>query len=91
MKRMGAVESDNVKSARKAKDKLQSSVKEGPKLVSKLCKDRNKTMRKASMRESRDSDRFLINTQVQCTAVPRVWHFSAFHSYSYATGHFHGT
>ena len=46
-------------------------------------------MRKASMRESRDSDRFLINTQVQCTAVPRVWHFSAFHSYSYATGRFH--
>ena len=39
-------------------------------------------MHMASMRESRDSDRFLVNTQVQshaCTAAPRVWHFSAFY------------
>ena len=31
----------------------------------------------ATMRESRDGVRFLINTQVP--AAPRVWHFSAFH------------
>ena len=36
-------------------------------------------MRMASMRESRDSDRFLLNTStITCTAAPRVWHFSAF-------------
>ena len=63
-------------------------VKERQKLV-------KKTMRMASMRESRDS---LVNTQVQShtllldrvdeflgqqwqprTVAPRVWHFSAFH------------
>ena len=43
MKRMGAVESDSVKSARKAKDKLHKAVKEHQKLVSKLCMGRNKT------------------------------------------------
>ena len=37
---MGAVESDSVKSAKKAKDK---AVKERQKLVSKLCMGRNKT------------------------------------------------
>ena len=37
-------------------------------------------MRMASMRESRDSDRFLVNTQVQlhAPAVPRVWHLVPF-------------
>ena len=43
---------------------------------------RNKTMRMASMRESRDSDLFLVNTQVQShallrqefgTLVPFIW------------------
>ena len=56
-----------MKSARKAKDQLTRPVKERQKLVS---ISRNETMRMASMRESRDSDR---------TAAPRVWHFSAFH------------
>ena len=69
MKCMTAVESDSVKSARKAKDKLQKPFKERQKLVSKLCTGRNKTMRMASMRESRDSDRFLANTQVQSHAL----------------------
>ena len=49
MKRMRAVESDSVKSARKAKP-----VKERQKFVNKLCIGRHM----ASMRESRDSDRF---------------------------------
>ena len=31
----------------------------------------NKTMRMASMRESRDSDRFLVNTQVRSRALLR--------------------
>ena len=49
VKRMGAVESDSVKSARKAKDKLHKPFKERQKLVS---EGRNKTMCIASMRES---------------------------------------
>ena len=43
MKRMRAVESDSVKSARKAKDKLHKPFKEHLKLVSELCTGRNKT------------------------------------------------
>ena len=54
MKRMRAVESDSVKSARKAKDKLHKA--ERQKLVSELCMARSKTMRMASITESRDSD-----------------------------------
>ena len=38
MKRMRVVESDSVKSARKAKDKLHKPFKERLKLVSKLCR-----------------------------------------------------
>ena len=73
MKRMRAVESDSVKSARKAKDKLYKPFKERQKLVSELCTGRNKTecAWHASMRESRDSDRFLVNTQVQSHALLR--------------------
>ena len=43
MKRMRSVESDSVKSATKAKDKLPRPVKERQKLVSELCIGRNKT------------------------------------------------
>ena len=68
---MGAVESDSVKSARKAEDKLHNPVKERQKLVSELYMRRNKTMRMASRRESRVSDRFLVNTQVQSHALLR--------------------
>ena len=81
MKRMRAVESESVKSARKAKDKLHKPFKEHQKLVSELYTGRNKTMHMASMRESRDSDRFLCSQRtstITCTVVPRVWHFSAF-------------
>ena len=51
--------------------KLHKSFKECQKLVSELYTGRNKTMRMASMRESRDSDRFLVNTQVQSHALLR--------------------
>ena len=40
---MRAVESDSVKSARKAKDKLYKACEERQKLVSELCIGRNKT------------------------------------------------
>ena len=43
MKRMRAVESDSVKSARKAKDKLHKPLKERQKLVTELYTGRNKT------------------------------------------------
>ena len=43
MKHMRTVESDSVKSARKAKDKLHEPFKERQKLVSKLCTGINKT------------------------------------------------
>ena len=43
MKRIKAVESDSVKSARKAKDKWHKPFKERQKLVSELYTGRNKT------------------------------------------------
>ena len=61
---MGAVESDSVKSARKAKDKLHKACQSVRNSRANSCIGRNKT-EMASMRESRDSDRFLVNTQVQ--------------------------
>ena len=76
MKRMGAVESDSVKSARKAKDKLH-------KACERVSETHEQTKQCAcrSMRESQDSDR--ISSQhtstITCIAAPRVWHFSAFH------------
>ena len=80
MKRMGAVESDSVKSAMKPKDKLHKVCERASETCERTLHGQNKTMRMASMRESRDSDRFLVNTStITCTAAPRVWHFSAFH------------
>ena len=100
MKRMGAVESDSVKSARKAKDKLH-------KACERASETREQTMHgqeqnririasivgcnptfcfspdlpffvkvglhptMASTRKSRDSDRFLVKTQVQSHALLR--------------------
>ena len=57
MKRLRAVESDSVKSARKAKDKLHKACERASETPEQTL-HRNKTMRMASMRESRDSDRF---------------------------------
>ena len=59
MKRMRAVESDSVKSARKAKDKLHKAcerVSESRERT--LHRQEQNRMRIASMRESRDSDQF---------------------------------
>ena len=68
MKRMGAVESDSVKSARKAKDKLH-------KACERASETRERTLhgqeQNTIMRESRDSDRFQVNTQVQSRALLR--------------------
>ena len=62
MKRMGAVESDCVKSARKAKGKLHKACERALETFE-HGQEQNR-MRMASMRESRDSDGFQVNTQV---------------------------
>ena len=75
---MGAVESDSVKSARKAKDKLHKAYERASETREQTLHGQEQNrMRMASMRE------WLISSQhtstIACTAVPRVWHFSAFH------------
>ena len=72
MKRMGAVESDSVKSARKAKDKLHKACERASETRERTLHGQEQNrMRMASLRESRDSDRFLVNTQVQSHALLR--------------------
>ena len=72
MKRMGAVESESVKSARKAKDKLHKACERASETRERTLHGQEQNrMRMASMRESRDSVRFLINTQVQSHALLR--------------------
>ena len=64
MKHMGAVESDSVKSARKAKDKLHKACERVSETRERTLHGQEQNrMHMASMRESRDSVRFLI-TQV---------------------------
>jgi len=70
MKRMGAVESDSVKSARKAKDKLHKACERASETREQTLHGQEQNrMCIASLRESRDSDRFLINIQVQSHAL----------------------
>ena len=72
MKRMGAVESESVKSARKAEDKLHKACERALETRERTLHGQEQNrMRMASMRESRDSDRFLVNTQVQSHALLR--------------------
>ena len=59
MKRVRAVESGSVKSARKAKDKLHKACERASEICERtLHRQEQNRMRKSSMRESRDSDRF---------------------------------
>ena len=59
MKRMRAVESDSVKSARRAKDKLHKACERTSVFHERtLHRQEQNRMRMASMRESRGSDRF---------------------------------
>ena len=59
MKRMRAVESDSVKTARKAKDKLHKACERASEIRERtLHKQKQNRMRMASMRESRGSGRF---------------------------------
>ena len=59
MKRMRAVESDSVKSARKAKDKLHKACERTSEICERILhRQEQNRMCMASMRESRDSGRF---------------------------------
>ena len=67
MKRMRAVESDSVKSGRKAKDKLHRACERAQEIRERtLHRQEQNRMHMASMRESRDS---LVSTQLQSHAV----------------------
>ena len=66
---MRAVESDSVKSARKAKDKLHKACERASETRERtLHRQEQNRMRMATTRESQDSDQFLVNTQVQSHA-----------------------
>ena len=61
-KRMGPVELVSVKSAGKAKDKLYKACERASETCERTLHGQEQNrMRMASMRESRDSDRFLVN------------------------------
>ena len=67
MKRMRAVESDSVKSARKAKAKLHKACERASEICEQtLDRQEQNRMRMASMRKSQDS---LVSTQVQSHAL----------------------
>ena len=69
---MEAVESDSVKSARKAKDKLHKACERASETREQTWHwQEQKRMRTASTRELRDSGRFLVNTQVQSHVLLR--------------------
>ena len=55
---MRAVESDSVKSARKAKDKLHKACERASEICEQTLHRQEQTMRMASMRESGYSDQF---------------------------------
>ena len=72
MKCMGAVESDSVKSARKAKDKLHKACERASETRERTLHGHAGTKRNAhGKHESQDGDRFLVNTQVQSPALLR--------------------
>ena len=58
MKHMRAVESDSVKSARKAKDKLYKACERASEILERTYRQEQNRMRMASMRESQDNDPF---------------------------------
>ena len=89
MKRMRSVESDSVKSARKAKDKLHKVCERASETRERtLYRQEQNRMHKASMRESetfeqtmhRQEQNRMRMASMRESAVLRVWHFSAFHS-----------
>ena len=70
MKRMGAVESDSVKSARKDKDKMHKACERASETRKRTLHGQEQNRMRLAW-ESRDSDRFLVNTRVQSHALLR--------------------
>ena len=81
MKRMGAIESDSVKLARKAKDKLYKACERASETHERTLHGQEQN--NAHGKYERVTRQWSISSQhtspITCTAAPRVWHFSAFH------------
>ena len=76
MKRMGAVESDSVKSARKAKDKLHKACERASETRERPLHAQEQN--NAHAHGKHESHETVIEyNHMHCCA--RVWHFSAFH------------
>ena len=80
---MGAVESDSVKSARKAKDKLHKACERASETRERTLHGQEKKKQNAHGKHERVTRQSSISSKhtstITCTAAPRVWHFSAFH------------
>jgi len=67
---VGVIESDSVKLARRAEDKLHKACERASETRERTLHGQEQNrMRMAGMKESQDSDRFLVNTQVQSHAL----------------------
>ena len=81
MKRMRAVESDSVKSARKAIDKLHKARERASEIHERTWhRQEQNRMHMASMSHETASQH---TSTITCTDAPRVWRFSAFHYYGF--------
>ena len=80
MKRMGAVESNSVKSARKGKDKLHKAYERASETRERTLDGQEQNrMHMPSMRVTRQCSVSNHHTiTITCSSAPRVWHFSAF-------------
>ena len=78
---MTAVESDSVKSARKAKDKLHKACERASEQNNAHVKEVGTKQCAWQALESHETviDSSQHTSTITCTAAPRVWHFSAFH------------
>ena len=72
-----SIESDSVKSARKAKDKLHKACERASETRERTLHGQEQNIAHAYGKH--ESHETVIDFTITCTAVPRVWHFSAFH------------
>ena len=77
MKRMGVVESDSVKSARKAQDKLHKACERASETCERTLHGQEQN--NAHGKHERVTRQSSQHTSTITSAAPRVWHFSAFH------------
>ena len=80
MKRMGAVELESVKSARKAKDKLHKACERASETRERTLHGQEQNRGNVHGKHERVTRQCSQHTStITCTAAPRVWYFSAFH------------